>query len=120
MSIWYISSSCSLSEDMAERRRWRSRSSGGRFKGCVSAEYWVRCELRDQEPFLYLCSCSSRSRTDFVGERAEDFDGDFEGDFGVEEREDDVLFSLFSLLSLVSDSVFFLGEDLVKRPISVS
>lgn len=55
-----------------------------------------------------------------MGERAEDFDGDFEGDFGVEEREDDVLFSLFSLLSLVSDSVFFLGEDLVKRPISVS
>lgn len=58
-----------------------------------------------------------------MGERAEDLDGDFEGDFGVDEREDDVLFSLFSLISLfslVSGSVFFLGEDLVKRPISVN
>lgn len=49
-----------------------------------------------------------------MGDGADDFDGDFEGDLRVEEREDDVLFSL------VSGSVFFLGEDLVKRPISVN
>ena len=68
--------------------------------------------LGDQEPFLYLCSWS---RMDFVGDRTEDFAGDFEGDFRGEEREDDVLFSL------VSSSVFFLGEDLLlKRPISVN
>ena len=79
--------------------------------------------LRDQEPFLYVCSLSW---TDFVGERREDFAGDLVGDFvgdlrgeeGVED-ENDVLFSL------VSGSVFFLGddededEDLVKRPISI-
>ncbi len=65
--------------------------------------------LRDQEPFLYDCSLS---RTDFVGERGEDLAGDFVGDFRGEEREDDGLFSL------LSGSVFFLGEDLVKRPIS--
>lgn len=68
--------------------------------------------LRDQEPFLYVCSWS---RIDFVGERAEDLTGDFEGDFRGEEREDEGLL----LFSLVSGSVFFLGEDLVKRPISV-
>lgn len=66
--------------------------------------------LRDQEPFLYV---GSLSRTDFVGEGGEDLADDFVGDFRGEEGEDDVLFSF------VSDSVFFLGEDLVKRPISV-
>ena len=72
----------------------------------------MRFVLRDQEPFLYV---SSFSRTDFVGDRGEDFAGDFVGDLRGEdeEREDDVLFSL------VSSSVFFLGEDLVKRPIRV-
>ena len=77
----------------------------------------MRVVLRDQEPFLYVCSLS---RTDFVGERREDFAGDLVGDLrGEEGEEDDVLFSL------VSGSVFFLGddededEDLVKRPISV-
>lgn len=44
---------------------------------------------------------------DFEGDGAEDLD------FRGEEREDDVLFAL------VSGSVFFLDEDLVKRPISV-
>lgn len=77
----------------------------------------MRCVLRDQEPFRYGCSWP---RIDFVGDGAEDFAGDFEGDFRGrgrgrgEEEEDDVLFSL------VSGSVFFLGEDLVKRPISVN
>ena len=51
-----------------------------------------------------------------MGDGAADFAGDFEGDFRGEEGEDDVVFFLFSL---VSGSVFFLGEDLVKRPISV-
>lgn len=70
--------------------------------------------LRDQEPFLYVCSLS---RTDFVGECVEDFAADFVGDLRGEEGEDDVLLLLFSL---VSGSIFFLGdEDLVKRPISV-
>lgn len=50
-----------------------------------------------------------------MGERVEDLTGDFEGDFRGEEREDEGLL----LFSLVSGSVFFLGEDLVKRPISV-
>ena len=63
--------------------------------------------LRDQAPLLSVCSFS---RTDFVGDRGEDFAADFRG----EERDDDDLFSLVSL------SVFFLGEDLVKRPISVN
>lgn len=67
--------------------------------------------LRDQEPFLYV---GSLSRTDFVGERGEDFADNFVGDFRGEEGEDDDL-----LFSFVSGSVFFLGEDLVKRPISV-
>ena len=56
-----------------------------------------------------------------MGGRGEDFVGDFVGDFRGEEREDedededDVL--LFCLLS--GSVFFFLGEDLVKRPISV-
>lgn len=71
--------------------------------------------LRDQEPFLYVCSLS---RTDFVGECVEDFAADFVGDLRGEEGEDDGLLLLFSL---VSGSVFFFGdEDLVKRPISVN
>ena len=78
----------------------------------------MRWVLRDQEPLWCVCSCSL---IDFVVDGTDafdfdfdfDFDGDFEGDFVVEEREDDVL------LSLISGSVFFLGEDLVKRPISV-
>lgn len=48
-----------------------------------------------------------------MGERGECFADDFVGDFRGEEGED------VDLFSLVSDSVFFLGEDLVKRPISV-
>ncbi len=71
----------------------------------------MRCALRDQEPFLCVCSWL---RIDFVGDRGEDFAGDFEEDFRGEEGKDDVLFSL------VSSSVFFLGEDLLKRPISVN
>ena len=66
--------------------------------------------LRDQESFLYVCSFG---RSDFVGECGEDFAEDFVGDLRGEEREDEDLFSLRS------GSVFFLGEDLVKRPISV-
>ena len=51
-----------------------------------------------------------------MGDCAEDFTGDLEEDFREDEdgREDDVLFPL------VSGSVFFLGEDLLKRPISVN
>ena len=48
-----------------------------------------------------------------MGECGEDFAEDFVGDLRGEEREDEDLFSLGS------GSVFFLGEDLVKRPISV-
>ena len=64
----------------------------------------MRCVLRDQDPFLYICSWL---RVDFVGEceGAEDFAGDFEEDFRGEEGEDEVVL------------VFFLGEDLLKRPI---
>lgn len=47
-----------------------------------------------------------------MGDRVEDFAEDFEGDFRGDEGEDDVLFSL------LSGSDFFLGEDLLKRPIS--
>ena len=65
--------------------------------------------LRDQESFLYVCSFG---RYDFVGELGEDFAEDLVGDLRGEDREDEDLFSL------ISGSVFFLGEDLVKRPIS--
>lgn len=70
------------------------------------------CVLRDQEPSLCIRS-RSRARIDFVGDGAEDLAGDREEDFRGEEEEDDEV-----LFSLVSGSVFFLGEDLVKRPIS--
>ena len=66
--------------------------------------------LRDQESFLYVCSFG---RSDFVGEFEEEFVEDLVGDLRGEEREDEDLFCLGS------GSVFFLGEDLVKRPISV-
>ena len=65
--------------------------------------------LRDQESFLYVCSFG---RNDFVGELGEDFAEDLVGDLRGEDRED------VDLFSLRSGSVFFLGEDLVKRPIS--
>ena len=48
-----------------------------------------------------------------MGELGEDFAEDLVGDLRGEDREDEDLFSLRS------GSVFFLGEDLVKRPISV-
>ena len=66
--------------------------------------------LRVQESFLYVCSFG---RFDLVGEFGEDFVEDFVGDLRGEEREEEDLFSLRS------GSVFFLGEDLVKRPIRI-
>ena len=65
----------------------------------------MRWVLRDAEPFLGI---RSRSRIDFVGEEV--------GDLAVERDEDEVF-----LFSLVSGSFFFfLGDDLVKRPIGVN
>ena len=51
-----------------------------------------------------------------MGDRAEDLTGDFEEAFRGEEEEEEGNLLLYSL---VSGSVFFLGEDLVKRPISI-
>lgn len=85
---------------MAERLR--SRSSGGRLRGCVSAakigreEFWVREVFRTERGCL--------SRVDLVGDREDDFlvgeRGERSGAFG---------------LDLESPSDFFLGEDLEKK-----
>jgi len=90
---------------MAERLR--SLSSGGRFKGCVSTDGFLRRAIEEAECFLP--ECCSRCRRDFVGEREEDLMGELDEGFLMEGRGEALVFSL------VSGSDFFLGEDLVKK-----
>lgn len=87
----------SLTPDKADLRR--SRSSGGRFKGCISAGYCGRGALRPA--FLRLRNCSL-SFADLVG--------DLEDDLLV---GDELIGLLFSLEILLSD--FFL-DGLENKP----
>ncbi len=102
-------SSCSTSmaaeaspgASMAERRR--SRSSGGRFRGCVSVVSSWRGGLRLAE--FFLMELDSFSLTDLVG----DLDGELllEGEGGG--------ISVVLSFSLESVLCFFFGEDLEKK-----
>lgn len=85
---------------IAERRR--SRSSGGRFSGCVSVVSRWRGGLR--LPEFFLIELDSFSLTDLVG--------DFEGELLVGE---DGGRSVVLGLSFESVLGFFFGEDLEKK-----
>lgn len=87
---------------IAERRR--SRSSGGRFNGCVSVGSRGRGGLR--LPGFFLIEPESLSLTDFVG--------DLEGELLLLVGESGGRSVVLSL-SLESVLLFFFGEDLEKK-----
>ena len=74
----------------------------------MSTDGFLRRLFADAECFL--AECSARYRTDLVGNREEDLMGEVEEDFLIEGRGEALV------LSFESDSDFFFGEVLVKKP----